>query len=123
MPRVMVVDDDPDIRAGLARALASTGYEVETAIDGLDALLRMRERPPHALLTDVLMPRADGWSLIRSCRVDARLAGVRVLVMSGTPDIRETATQYGVDWFLLKPFTWAEAVIAIGLVLQGDHEL
>ena len=69
------------------------------------------------------MPRADGWSLIRSCRVDARLAGVRVLVMSGTPDMRETATQYGVDWFLLKPFTWAEAVIAIGLVLQGDHEL
>ena len=43
--------------------------------------------------------------------------------MSGTPDMREIAAQYGVDWFLRKPFTWAEAVIAIGLVLDGHHAL
>ena len=104
MPRIMVVDDDPDIRAAIAHGLEKAGYEVTSAPDGLEALLLMRENPPDALLTDVLMPKADGWELIRSCRADPNLAHVRVLVMSGVPSMSDVAARQGTQGFLLKPF-------------------
>jgi CheY-like chemotaxis protein len=114
MPRIMVVDDDDDIRTDLVEALQRAGYEVFSAADARTALLRMRENPPDLLLTDVLMPHTDGWALIRACRADAQLANIPALVMSGSAGMRDLAKRAGAQGFLLKPFsrtTTLEAVV------------
>jgi CheY-like chemotaxis protein len=117
MPRIMVVDDDPDIRAGLTLALVDAGNEVVSAEDASSALVRMRERKPDLLLTDVIMPRIDGWALIGYCRADPRLADVPVLVMSGSVRMREIALQHDAIGFLLKPLEWETVVREVARAL------
>lgn len=119
MPRIMVVDDDPDVRASLADALRLAGYDVVSAPDARTALLDMRENKPDLLITDVIMPQTDGWALIRTCRADPLLIDLRVLVMSGASRMRDLALQQGVDGFLLKPFSRATAVQEVTRALQG----
>ena len=82
MTRLMIVDDDTDIRFLLATALRHAGYEVRTAADGFEALHMMSLQPPDLLLTDVGMPRLDGWRLLRLCRSQDFLADVPIIVMS-----------------------------------------
>jgi CheY-like chemotaxis protein len=122
MPRIMVVDDDPDLRASLVDALQLAGYDVDSAPDARSALLRMRVNKPDVLVTDVVMPRVDGWALMRSCRADPLLADLRVLVMSGAWRMHDIAQQQGVDAFLLKPFSRATMVQEVKRVLQATAE-
>ena len=121
MPRIMVVDDDDDIRAELVEALKHEGYEVFSAVDARTALQGMRENPPDLLLTDVIMPHADGWALIRACRADAQLANVSLLVMSGSPIMRQLAIQSGAAGFLLKPLSRTATLEAVADVLRNSH--
>lgn len=107
MPLIMVVDDDPDICESLADILHRAGYEVMTAQDARIAILRMRERRPDVLVTDVMMPYTDGWALIRQCRADPALADLAVLVMSSAPNMRAVALQHGAVGFMAKPFSRA----------------
>jgi CheY-like chemotaxis protein len=121
MPRIMVVDDDDDIRAELVEALKHEGYEVFSAVDTRTALQAMRENPPDLLLTDVIMPHADGWALIRAYRADAQLANVSLLVMSGSPIMRQLAIQSGAAGFLLKPLSRTATLEAVADVLRYSH--
>src|SRR5271154_805592 len=63
---VLVVDDDPQERSNLSEIIASLGYAVETAVDGEDALAKIDVKPVAAILTDLMMPRMDGFQLLRS---------------------------------------------------------
>jgi twitching motility two-component system response regulator PilG len=109
----MIVDDDTDIRFLLATALRHSGYEVRTAADGFEALQLMSVQPPDVLLTDVGMPRLDGWRLLRLCRSQDFLANVPVIVMSAMDGLAELAEARGADAYLVKPFTWQDARHAI----------
>lgn len=81
---ILVVDDDASVRALYIDALAEAGHLVETASDGADALSRLRSgRVPCVVLSDVRMPRMDGWELSRAIADDPQLGSVPVVVLTG----------------------------------------
>lgn len=82
MRRVLVVDDERDIRDLLAAALAEEGYAVRVACDGAQALDVAHEARPDVVLLDLMMPGMDGWAFLRARRDIPHLADVPVLVLS-----------------------------------------
>lgn len=113
----MIVDDDPVSLEVYADVLRAEGYRVDTAEDGVSALVRMRAYPPHCLVTDLAMPRMDGWQLVRTCRAEAALAHVFVVVLSGVLDgsaaERSAAEDLGVPILLSKPLRPDRLVAAL----------
>src|SRR6185312_8117374 len=80
-PRVLVVDDEPDIREVIAEALQSAGYDVGTAEHGLDALLQMRKTTPDVIISDLNMPRMSGFEFLSVVR--RRFPEIAVIAISG----------------------------------------
>lgn len=93
---IMVVEDDPDLRAILRELLESVGYEVITAEDGRAALrqLKQRARKPHLILADLRMPGMDGWQLISAAKSCAALATIPIGVQSSEAEHPEGAAFY-----------------------------
>jgi CheY-like chemotaxis protein len=86
MKRVMVVDDERDIRRGIADALELEGYEVVEAADGREALQKLRRSErPAAIVLDLMMPGMNGWQFRDEQRRDPELAGIPVIVVSARP--------------------------------------
>ncbi len=81
---VLVVDDDDNVRSFLVDALTDAGHAVSTAVDGADALDRLQAgTTPCVVLTDLRMPRMDGWELSRAVAKDPQLASIPVVVVTG----------------------------------------
>lgn len=86
MLRVLVVDDDADVRATLSDGLGAHGYAVDLATDGADALARLSEGPcPDAIVLDLGMPRMNGWQFRDLQKRVPSLARIPVVVLSGEP--------------------------------------
>ncbi len=106
-PLVMVVDDSLTVRRVTQRLLLREGYRVVLAKDGLDALERLAEGVPAIVLSDIEMPRMDGFDLVRNMRADARLRDLPVIMITSriAQKHREYAAQLGVDHYLGKPYS------------------
>jgi chemosensory pili system protein ChpA (sensor histidine kinase/response regulator) len=104
---VMVVDDSLTVRRVTQRLLVREGYRVVLAKDGLEALEKLAEERPAVLLSDIEMPRMDGFDLLRNVRADARLAGLPVVMITSriAQKHRDYATELGVDHYLGKPYS------------------
>jgi DNA-binding NtrC family response regulator len=105
--RVLVVDDDADMRLTLKLALELAGYTVEEAANAREALQVQRERPAEVLITDIFMPDADGFEAIDAFR--SEFPRTRIVVVSGGAqftkrDYLPDAELIGVDGTLQKPF-------------------
>ena len=106
-PLVMVVDDSLTVRRVTQRLLEREGYRVLLAKDGLDAMERLAgDELPGVVLSDIEMPRMDGFDLVRNMRADARLAGLPVIMITSriAQKHREYAAQLGVNDYLGKPY-------------------
>jgi CheY-like chemotaxis protein len=106
--RVMVADDEPDIRSTLAEMLRTMGHDVRTASDGEAALTLARQWQPDVVLLDVFMPRMSGFVVARLLRLQFERAKMRIVMMSGYPldeDTLENAGEAGFDACLDKTFT------------------
>ena len=103
--KVLVVDDDHVAREEAARPFRDRGDEVESASDGVAALAACLRQPPDVILSDVQMPRMDGWQLVRIVRSRRELAEVPLLFLTGMrgEDDRLKDYQLGVDDFVAKP--------------------
>ena len=106
-PLVLVVDDSLTVRRVTQRLLAREGYRVTLAKDGVEALARLAEERPAVLLTDIEMPRMDGFDLLRNVRSEPRLAGLPVVMITSriAQKHRDFAVELGVDHYLGKPFS------------------
>lgn len=104
--RVMVVDDEPFILRSLVYVLKKEGYDVASAEDGNDALLRIRESKPEILFLDVMMPKMDGFEVCRVIKEDPELREIYVILLTakGQAKDRESAAQVGADEYITKPF-------------------
>jgi signal transduction histidine kinase len=112
--RVLVVDDNPDLRAYVANLLKST-HSVVMAVDGVEALEAIRADPPDIVLSDVMMPRLDGFGLVRELRADPRTSSIPVILLSARAG-EESAVQGldgGADDYLVKPFSARELIARV----------
>lgn len=102
--RILIIDDDKDIRDVLELILASEGHDVETAMDGIAGLDQLRaSRRPGLILLDMMMPRLDGEGFLRALRSDPNTADIPVVIVTGHPGARRKATELGAAGCLVKP--------------------
>ncbi|MCH2242555.1 MAG: response regulator, partial [Aquabacterium sp.] len=116
VPLVLVVDDSLTVRRVTQRLLAREGYRVTLAKDGLDALERLAEERPAVVLSDIEMPRMDGFDLVRNIRGDQRLADLPVIMITSriAQKHRDYASELGVNHYLGKPYSEEELLALIG---------
>lgn len=122
-PRVLVVDDDAVFREAQHTLLARAGYDVRTAVDGLDALSQLRRWPADLALVDIEMPLLDGFALTEAIRVDPLLRGMAVLVLTslGSEDDRRRGMEAGADAYIVKGTFDADGLLdAVARLLGRD---
>jgi chemosensory pili system protein ChpA (sensor histidine kinase/response regulator) len=105
-PLVLVVDDSLTVRRVTQRLLQREGYRVTLAKDGLEGLEKLGEERPAVLLSDIEMPRMDGFDLVRNLRADPKLADLPVIMITSriAQKHRDYAAELGVDHYLGKPY-------------------
>jgi DNA-binding response OmpR family regulator len=120
MPHVLVADDDAWIVRMIATVLEKRGYTVETAADGEEALALAEQRPPDLLITDVMMPRMDGWALVRHLRSRADFGGLPVIFLTAlsSEDDRIRGFRLGADDYMAKPFRFEELDLRVTKTLR-----
>jgi two-component system, OmpR family, response regulator MprA len=101
---VLVVDDDPDIRAFVADLLADEGYDVRTAANGRDALGVLASWRPDVILLDLMMPEMDGWAFLARQRLHRDLVRIPVVVMSARYNLKDGAGHIPAADVVAKPF-------------------
>ena len=107
VPLILVVDDSITVRRVTQRLLKREGYRVALAADGLQALERLQEEKPTVVLSDIEMPRMDGFDLARNIRADAALRDLPIIMITSriAEKHREHARELGVDHYLGKPYS------------------
>ncbi len=115
-PLVMVVDDPLTVRRITQRLLVREGYRVVLAKDGLDALERLAEELPQVVLSDIEMPRMDGFDLVRNMRADERLKSMPVIMITSriAQKHRDYAAELGVNHYLGKPYSEEDLLALLG---------
>jgi chemosensory pili system protein ChpA (sensor histidine kinase/response regulator) len=115
IPLVLIVDDSITVRRVTQRLLQREGYRVSLAADGLQALERLAEEMPSVVLSDIEMPRMDGFDLARNIRGDARMGRLPIIMITSriAEKHREHAKELGVDHYLGKPYSEEELLSLI----------
>jgi CheY-like chemotaxis protein len=121
--RILVVDDEPEIRTLLERALSARGFTVETAPDGEEGLARIAAHPPALVLLDAMLPRIHGFEVARRLRADARTRDLPVIMMTavyrGWRFAQDARDAYGAEDYIEKPFRIDDVVRRIDAVLEA----
>ncbi|MEY2532911.1 MAG: two-component system, OmpR family, response regulator MprA [bacterium] len=117
-PRVMVVDDEPAVRAALERALRMEHYDVQLAGDGREALDLLAEQSPDAIVLDVAMPEVDGLEVCRRLRAAGDRTPVLMLTARDAVDDRVEGLDAGADDYLVKPFALRELQARLRALLR-----
>ena len=120
-PQILIVDDCDAIREAIASVLKTRGYEVATAVDGQDALAKFALVRPDLLVTDLAMPRMDGFELCRKLR---ETSSVPIIVVASQRSGGEgsKAFEAGANAFLVKPFDLAELTAQVKKLLNLNIE-
>jgi DNA-binding response OmpR family regulator len=103
MPRVLVVDDEPDAVELLQEFLTSKGYEVTTASDGEEALRKVKSERPHLILLDVRMPKMNGLEVLRQVRQIDKEVGVIMVTAVNEEETGRQALELGAFDYIVKP--------------------
>ncbi|MDG3012226.1 response regulator transcription factor [Rhodococcus sp. D2-41] len=116
--RILVVDDDRAVRESLRRSLTFNGYAVDTATDGADALEKIGQSRPDALVLDVMMPRMDGLEVCRRLRSTGDDLAILVLTARDSVSERVAGLDAGADDYLPKPFALEELLARLRALLR-----
>ncbi|MGW2650380.1 response regulator transcription factor [Streptomyces sp. NPDC001393] len=117
-PRILVVDDEPEVRYAVEDGLAVEGYDVRGAADGQAALAEVASWEPDALVLDVMLPGLDGLAVCRRLRAMGDRTPVLVLTALGSVSERVDGLDAGADDYLVKPFALDELVARIRALLR-----
>ena len=122
--RILLADDNADMREYVGRLITEQGWKIETAGDGEQALASARARPPDLILADVMMPLLDGFGLLGALKADERTRAVPVILVSARAGEAASieAMQKGADDYLVKPFSAKELVSRVAARLKLARE-
>lgn len=119
--KIMVVDDDPNLRELLIFTLRAAGYEIHAAGDGLTALIELHRRSYDLVILDVMMPEIDGWEVLKLIRDDPDLEDLKVLILTAkdTDRDRMIGTEiFKADEYISKPFNMIELIMTVRMLLE-----
>ncbi len=119
MKRLLIVDDEPNLLRAVAVCLRGEGYEVDSARSGEEALVHVARRLPDFIVSDIRMPRMDGYALARQLRSNPRTALIPIVFLTAKDENSEriAGIRSGVDAYLTKPFEPDELIAVIGNIL------
>ncbi|MDQ3139303.1 MAG: response regulator [Pseudomonadota bacterium] len=121
MKRILVCDDDALLIDLLEYRLASRGYEIIIARDGSEALARLAEATPDAIILDAMMPVVDGYEVLRRIRETEALAAIPVIMLTARKQERDIleALELGANDYIVKPFIPEELVARLSRLLEA----
>jgi DNA-binding NarL/FixJ family response regulator len=124
-PRVLLVDDEPGLRAAVQAYFEDEGFQVTSAADGEEGWEKAQVELPDVVLSDVMMPRVDGYGLLKRLREDERLGGTPVIFLTakGMTADRIAGFRAGVDDYIPKPFDPDELVARVRNVVKRQERL
>jgi DNA-binding response OmpR family regulator len=119
LPKILLVDDEPNIRKLLSASLAAMGYQVLVSSNGEEALELAGLECPDLVLLDLKIPRVSGWDVLTGLKADDKLHKTQVIIMTGAanPRDKDKARSMGAFSCLAKPFTPDELIHEINLAL------
>lgn len=121
--KVLLVEDDPFIADIYLTKLKETGFSVETAKDGREALEKIKEKKPDLLLLDIVLPGIDGWEILKEVKKNEAWKDIKILILSNLeqkPEI-EKGLRLGADKYLVKAhYTPSEVIEEVKGVLGED---
>ncbi|MGV3484410.1 MAG: response regulator transcription factor [Planctomycetaceae bacterium] len=115
--RVLVVEDEPDLRSALAQSLAENGYAVDTSAEGSDGLYKATTWPYDAIVLDIMLPKMNGWDVLRSLRTKSS-APVLILTARDAISDRVRGLDGGADDYLVKPFSIQELLARLRVLIR-----
>ena len=123
-PRILLADDEPDLLALMKETLERQGFSVSTALDGVEALAAIRQDPPDIAVLDLIMPRADGFTVCRELRKDPLFAHLPIVILSasGSRDSKVEGLDLGVDDFITKSVDIRELLARIRMILKRTRQ-
>lgn len=122
--KVLIVDDEPNIRLSVEFLMKREGYEVLTAADGQEGLKALTTHRPDLMILDVMMPRKNGFEVLVEARADQNVADVPILMLSakGREAEMNKGLALGADAYITKPFSTHDLVAKVAELLQKQPE-
>ena len=122
--KILVVDDDPDVRLGLQLRLNANHYEVICAADGVASIAEARKHMPDLVILDLGLPAGDGFSVLERLKANEQLSSIPVIVLSGRDRVgnKDRALKAGAKTFLQKPMANDKLLAVIRLVLEPEDQ-
>jgi two-component system KDP operon response regulator KdpE len=123
--KILIVEDDPDIRKGMSVRLKASGFDTFVASDVVTSLIMARKHMPDLIILDLGLPAGDGFLVIERLKLVPALALIPIIIVSGRTGLpnQELAVEAGVKAFLEKPVDNAELLAVIRKTLGGPVEL
>lgn len=117
--RILAIDDSPTMRGLVASALETAGFQIHLAEDGVDGLERLPGADPHLVITDINMPRMDGFGVIEGIRTDPVYSTIPILVLTteSGAELKARARVAGATGWIVKPFDDLRLIDTINRVL------
>ena len=124
MRKIMVIDDDANIRAVLKLRLERSAYAVQMARDGTEALSMVLPNPPDLIILDLLLPKIDGFEVLRNLKSNRLTADIPVIILTArvNPTSRNRSYALGAARFLAKPFSPRKLVAEIEILLSESPD-
>lgn len=122
-PRVLLIDDDEDVRHMTRVSLGFEGFDVAEAADGTTGIDLARADRPDAIVLDVMMPGRDGIDVLRELRADAALAEVPVVILTAKAGSEQEGWDAGATAYLTKPFTGTALAGTLRRMLDGADDM
>ncbi|HMU92005.1 MAG TPA: response regulator transcription factor [Anaerolineales bacterium] len=119
MPKIMIVDDDPQVITLLKRYLSVEGYEVIATTHSAKAVPLANTEHPDLFILDLMMPPPDGFTLCSMLRADPAFRLTPILIITAMADSNSKATSFGANDYLAKPFNLDELSLRISTLLNG----
>ncbi len=118
MKKILVVDDDPEIVDLVKNRLEAHNYQVVTACDGNEGLLKIKEESPNLVILDVAMPKMDGYTFVLELKKTGKFKNLPVVMLTAKENIKGLFDMEGVSHYFIKPFVAEELMKTLEGILK-----